>query len=184
MTVSPEKIAPTEDITTRLDNLAQSLAGEYPPHTLMDLAEAASLITTLRSLTAERPVFEGVAKSKLESVTSRGWNVCGYAIEKDGEYGLVTTGAFVGWWSAADANSRASLDRALAAEAQLARQGEALKHYANPENWSDGRWPPGDGTDDIIKAAIPLYMQHEEGGDVPVADCGHVARSALGDQNG
>lgn len=52
MTVSPEKIAdvrPTEDITTRLDNLAQSLAGEYPPHTLMDLAEAASLITTLRS---------------------------------------------------------------------------------------------------------------------------------------
>lgn len=43
---------PTDDITTRLDNLAQSLAGEYPPHTLMDLAEAASLITTLRATLA------------------------------------------------------------------------------------------------------------------------------------
>jgi hypothetical protein len=38
----------SEDITARLDNLAQSLAGEYPPHVLMDLAEAASLISTLR----------------------------------------------------------------------------------------------------------------------------------------
>jgi Lar family restriction alleviation protein len=44
---SPE-VRSADDITVRLDNLAQSLAGEYPPHTLMDLAEAASLITTLR----------------------------------------------------------------------------------------------------------------------------------------
>jgi hypothetical protein len=41
-------LRPADDITVRLDNLAQSLAGEYPPHTLMDLAEAASLITMLR----------------------------------------------------------------------------------------------------------------------------------------
>lgn len=45
--LAPE-VRPADDITLRLDNLAQSLAGEYPPHTLMDLAEAASLITTLR----------------------------------------------------------------------------------------------------------------------------------------
>lgn len=46
------EVRPTDDITVRLDNLAQSLAGEYPPHTLMDLAEAASLIERLRD---ERP---------------------------------------------------------------------------------------------------------------------------------
>lgn len=48
LTQRAPEVRPTDDITVRLDNLAQSLAGEYPPHTLVDLAEAASLITTLR----------------------------------------------------------------------------------------------------------------------------------------
>lgn len=47
------------------------------------------------------PSFEGVAKTKLDDLISRGWEVCGYAIIKDGQFGLVTTGAFVGWWSVA-----------------------------------------------------------------------------------
>ena len=60
------EVRPTDDITTRLDNLAQSLAGEYPPHTLMDLAEAASLITTLRSQLSGmlRPQSEGRANDQ------------------------------------------------------------------------------------------------------------------------
>jgi post-segregation antitoxin (ccd killing protein) len=41
-------IRPADDITVRLDNLAQSLAGKCSPDTLVDLAEAASLITMLR----------------------------------------------------------------------------------------------------------------------------------------
>lgn len=60
-------VQPTEDITTRLDNLAQSLAGEYPPHTLMDLAEAASLITTLRATLA------GQHRREAEVGTPDGW---------------------------------------------------------------------------------------------------------------
>lgn len=56
----------------------------------------------------------------------------------------------------------------------------ALKHYANPENWSDGRWPPeADDEGDIVNRCIPIMWQHEEGGDVPVADCGETARAAL-----
>jgi hypothetical protein len=41
-------ILPTNELTIRLGNLAQSLAGKYPSETLIDLAEAASLIERLR----------------------------------------------------------------------------------------------------------------------------------------
>jgi hypothetical protein len=121
-----------EALFTNIQNAVYAMRGRTR---LLDDAAIVEAVreaaTTIERLTAERLVFDGVAKSKLESVTSRGWNVCGYAIEKDGEYGLVTTGGFVGWWSAADANARAAEERALAAESLNARQAEALKAIAD-----------------------------------------------------
>lgn len=97
---------------------------------------AADLIATLTAqaaalVAAERrgPQFEGVAKHKLEDLTSeaRGWRVCGYAIEKDGELGLVTTGGFVGWWTVADRNAEAAESEVATLKARIAELEEGLE---------------------------------------------------------
>lgn len=102
----------------------------------VDAGTADEAASALEALVVERderqPHFEGVAKHKLDDLISpeRGWNICGYAIEKNGEYGLVTTGGFVGWWTVASNNADAADARALAAEAQRDKAIAALKAIA------------------------------------------------------
>lgn len=90
------------------------------------LEKAAHFLAALRD---ERISFSGVAKRKLDDLTSdqRGWKICGYAIEKDGKYGLVTTGAFVGWWSVAEENANAAEARVRELEQKLERARVALE---------------------------------------------------------
>jgi hypothetical protein len=91
-------------------------------------SEAASAIEALVVERDERqPHFEGVAKHKLDDLLTRGWAISGYSITKDGEYGLVTTGGFVGWWTVASNNADAAEARALAAEAQRDKLAEAVE---------------------------------------------------------
>lgn len=64
---------------------------------------------------ASVPEFTGLAKRKLDDLLERGWRINGYSIIKDGDIGLATAGAFVGWFSVAERNAeaaQAALDRA------------------------------------------------------------------------
>lgn len=65
------------------------------------------------------PEFEGVAKRKLDDLLDRGWKISGYSIYKNEEHGLVTVGAFVGWWTVADDNIRLLEERIEALKAEL-----------------------------------------------------------------
>lgn len=75
-------------------------------------------------------VFDGVAKRKLDGLLERGWKVSGYALHREGDHGLITTGGFVGWFSVAernDADARAKLADAAAQVLRLTEENEALR---------------------------------------------------------
>lgn len=93
-----------------------------------------SALTFARQAPDVEPVaFEGIAKRKLDGLLAQGWKVAGYAISKDGCYGLVTTGAFVGWFTTAEENART-------AEAENARLREALRPFAAEVTEDNGEY--------------------------------------------
>jgi len=81
--------------------------------------EAGARIRQLEAEVPRQPKFEGTPLAKLDSVLERGWKISGYAIEKDGEHGLATTGGFVGWWTVASNNAEDAIRRAESLEASL-----------------------------------------------------------------
>lgn len=97
--------------------------------------EAADAISRL---VQERPDFQGIAKDKLDDLTSpeRGWSICGYAIEKNGEYGLATVGGFVGWWTVAANNVEIAEARLEAAESKLSEMRSALEGLVPFAKWA------------------------------------------------
>jgi hypothetical protein len=46
--------------------------------------------------------FAGLPKRKLDDLAARGWQVCGVAIAKEGQYGAITYGGCVLWWVSRD----------------------------------------------------------------------------------
>ena len=78
----------------------------------------------------------------------------------------------------------ASLEAALSAEREkVERLRKALEFYANPRNWTSGRWVRGseedDDADDPVPHLICIDHQIDEGFAIPFADCGSRARAAL-----
>lgn len=67
--------------------------------------------------------FTHVAKTKLDGLLADGWQVNGYSIQKDDRIGLVTTGAFVGWYS----NACEAMNTAEAQVLRLTEENEALR---------------------------------------------------------
>jgi hypothetical protein len=124
----------TSDVVARLARWSKQLKGRsgasgarsYTDRMAVDDADAAvamsDALALISSLVAERvqqPQFEGLPKRKLDDLLARGWEISGYAIHKDGEHGLVTTGGFVGWFTTAQNN--ASEAERLLAEARAER---------------------------------------------------------------
>lgn len=56
---------------------------------------------------------------------------------------------------------------------------QALTFYAQPENWISGRWSTDDLGEEAVDNLLCVGWQVEDGGVVPVADMGEVARQAL-----
>ena len=65
--------------------------------------------------------FTHVAKNKLDSLLADGWRVNGYSIQKDDRLGLVTTGAFIGWYTNACEAMDAAESRVLSLEEEVKR---------------------------------------------------------------
>lgn len=83
-----------------------------------------SIYRAMLSASPSLPVVDGgafthVAKTKLEGLLADGWQINGYSIHKDDRLGLVTTGAFVGWYTNACEAMEAAESRVLSLEEAL-----------------------------------------------------------------
>lgn len=107
--------------------------------------------------------FQHVSKTKLDGLLADGWQINGYSIQKDGRLGLVTTGAFVGWYSNAVDNGET--DRAQVQ--RLTEENEALRKerdHCHTRLEIDRVWVMGDNDDsDLEPRDIPL----DERGEIP-----------------
>lgn len=102
-----------------------------------DVPSARNVYRAMLSASPSLPVVDGgafthVAKTKLEGLLADGWQINGYSIHKDDRLGLVTTGAFVGWYTNACEAMEAAESRVLSLE-------EALRKIAEG-NLGDDPW--------------------------------------------
>lgn len=89
-----------------------------------EAAMAVNLWHAMLSASPSLPVVDGgafthVAKTKLDGLLADGWQINGYSIHKDDRLGLVTTGAFVGWYTNACEAMDAAESRAQSLEEAL-----------------------------------------------------------------